>query len=70
MPIEITAKLAIIAISGDRRLIICKLINQINIFKIMGARFLIFKEDNYKHRKSKNKNEFYNIGYSNINSGF
>lgn len=27
MPIGITAKLAIIAISGDRRLIICKLID-------------------------------------------
>lgn len=52
MPTGITAKLAIIAISGDRRLIICKLIDQINILKIMGARFLIFKEDNYKHRKA------------------
>lgn len=50
MPIGMTAKLAIIAISGDRRLIICKLIDQINILKIMGCSF--FKEDNYKHTKA------------------
>lgn len=68
MPIGMTAKLAIIAISDDRRLIICKLIDQINILKIMG--FSFFKEDDYKHRKSINKNEFCNTEYSNINSEF